>query len=540
MVARGPLDTARNPSAAITSRYPAAREQVALADRLTTPSDAAVTTPDAAAPTGDRRRQGILQRNARAGELAAVRHALITHPDSNYDTDRRGRTALHHTADSGQPSLAIALIAACAAVNARDRDGYTLVDAAEYWEAPAPLRALDRLATRAVLHCHDGNRFVFSSVADPAAFVDVHRRLAAAVRRSSRTCALVRRTMGLARCTRHALSAVRRTPADCAAVALSQQPSCAPVAPNRISTPLVAAARAGPTTPTRTLSLLAPRRPQLALLHPPPTTLTKSALRRMPAPTTSSSTSSLIHRHPRPPIDATPGTRLPRSRSPFDASVSAPSPSSGPSLTSMALPCSPLGACAPPLLTVPPQLRPRPTPDPAAAAAATNPASRRIRRAFTCWPQLCYRPRRAPRPLRRAAPTLRPRLLPAVQRQPQPHRHRRTRATCSRSCAPSADAGGSDARFALWRASRPVRLQRVLVGRIPHVIESWTHVCYTMLDAMIALVALSLAMSAKSSCVATTYAISSACARTHGWYCVREVPLCAAVRIQVAGRNAIR
>ena len=46
IMARAPLDSARNPSAAITSRYPAAKEQIALATRLTTPATTAPATTD--------------------------------------------------------------------------------------------------------------------------------------------------------------------------------------------------------------------------------------------------------------------------------------------------------------------------------------------------------------------------------------------------------------------------------------------------------------------------------------------------------------
>ena len=159
VMARGLLDSARNRSAAITSRYPAAREQIALAARLTAP-----VTNDA--HPCDSRRNGIPRRAVLSGELAAVQHALINHPDSIYDTDRRGRTALHTTADTGQPALAVALLAARADVNARDRDGYTLVGTAEHWSMRAPLRAHACLTTLAVL------------------YFDVHRRHA---RRSSLT-----------------------------------------------------------------------------------------------------------------------------------------------------------------------------------------------------------------------------------------------------------------------------------------------------------------------------------------------------------------
>ena len=183
IMARAPLDSARNPSAAITSRYPAAKEQIALATRLTTPATTAPATTDTRSE--DCRRIGIRRRAVPSGELAAVRHALITYPDSIYDTDRRGRTALHLTADASQPALAVALRAARADVNTRDRDGYTPVDTAEYWAARAPLRAHACLATLAVLYCHEGTRSLFPFILDPAALVDVHRRLAAESRRSS-------------------------------------------------------------------------------------------------------------------------------------------------------------------------------------------------------------------------------------------------------------------------------------------------------------------------------------------------------------------
>ena len=62
-------------------------------------------------PTGeppiDARREGALRRAVLDGTLAAVRGALISHPESVFDTDRRGRTALHLASDAGQPAFAI-------------------------------------------------------------------------------------------------------------------------------------------------------------------------------------------------------------------------------------------------------------------------------------------------------------------------------------------------------------------------------------------------------------------------------------------------
>ena len=92
-----------------------------------------------------------MARSVRANDIAATRQVLITHPDSVHDTDRRGRTALHHAADAGQAALAIPLLDARSDVRARDKDGYSPVDAAEYWAARAPQRSLDCLAALAVL-----------------------------------------------------------------------------------------------------------------------------------------------------------------------------------------------------------------------------------------------------------------------------------------------------------------------------------------------------------------------------------------------------
>ena len=152
---KGPINTARNPSAAITARYPAAHHHVAHLDSQTPAPDAVALTPPAAAgqPPSlivDPRREGIQARAIRANDIAAARYVLITHPDPVYDADRRGRTALHLAADSGLPTLAILLLAARVVVNARDSDGYTTVETAEYWAARAPQRALDCLASLAI------------------------------------------------------------------------------------------------------------------------------------------------------------------------------------------------------------------------------------------------------------------------------------------------------------------------------------------------------------------------------------------------------
>ena len=106
----GPINTARNPSAAIAAGYPAARQQVALADRNATTCDAAALIPSAAAPPTDPRREGIQARAIRTSGIAVVRHVLITHPDCVYGTDRRGRTALHPppTLDSPRSPLSSA------------------------------------------------------------------------------------------------------------------------------------------------------------------------------------------------------------------------------------------------------------------------------------------------------------------------------------------------------------------------------------------------------------------------------------------------
>ena len=87
----------------------------------------------------------------RANDAAATRYVLITHPDAINDVDRRGNTKLHHAADAGFAALAVLLLAAMSDVNARDRDGYTPVDTAEYWAARAPTRSLDCLAALAVI-----------------------------------------------------------------------------------------------------------------------------------------------------------------------------------------------------------------------------------------------------------------------------------------------------------------------------------------------------------------------------------------------------
>ena len=132
----GPLASARSPSAAVANRYPAARQHVAvMGGRQPTPEPLAAL---ALSPTfTGARRKGILARAVRANGAAATRYVLITHPDAIFDIDRRGSTTLHHAADRGFAALAVLLLTAMADVTARDRDGYTPVDAAEYW-APAP------------------------------------------------------------------------------------------------------------------------------------------------------------------------------------------------------------------------------------------------------------------------------------------------------------------------------------------------------------------------------------------------------------------
>ena len=92
------LASARNPSAAITARYPAARQHVAvMGGRPLTPEPLAAL---ALSPTfTDARREGILARAVRADDAAASRYVLITHPDAIFDIDRRDNTALHHPAD---------------------------------------------------------------------------------------------------------------------------------------------------------------------------------------------------------------------------------------------------------------------------------------------------------------------------------------------------------------------------------------------------------------------------------------------------------
>ena len=78
-------------------------------------------------------------------------------------------------------------MAARSDADARDKDGLTPADTAEYDAARAPQRSLDFLAARAALLCYDGRRSDFTDAADPAALVDVHRRLADEARRSSRS-----------------------------------------------------------------------------------------------------------------------------------------------------------------------------------------------------------------------------------------------------------------------------------------------------------------------------------------------------------------
>ena len=84
----------------------------------------------------------------------------------------------------GCGALAIVLLAARDTVGARDRDGYTVVDSAEYWAARAPRRHLDCLAPLAILYCHVGKRSRPNDVASPADFFHFHRRLADDARRA--------------------------------------------------------------------------------------------------------------------------------------------------------------------------------------------------------------------------------------------------------------------------------------------------------------------------------------------------------------------
>ena len=186
-MAQGPLDTARNPSAATTARHPAARQYVALLDSRTPSRDAQAILPAVAASPTDPRREGILARAVRANDVAAARRVLVTRPDPVFDTNRRGRTALHLAADAGQPTLTILLVAARANANARDRDGYTPVDTAKYYATRASQRSPTCLAALAVLLRCGGRPSDIADVADPAAPADVHRRLADEARRSSRT-----------------------------------------------------------------------------------------------------------------------------------------------------------------------------------------------------------------------------------------------------------------------------------------------------------------------------------------------------------------
>ena len=69
------------------------------------------------------RREGVLHRAVRDASLAAVRAALIAHPNSVRDTDRQRRTALHLAADYGHPTIAVFLLDARADANALDRQG---------------------------------------------------------------------------------------------------------------------------------------------------------------------------------------------------------------------------------------------------------------------------------------------------------------------------------------------------------------------------------------------------------------------------------
>ena len=179
VMARGSLASARNPSAAITARYPAARALVAALNR----AQAATSDRSAravAAPAADVRREGVLHRAVRDATPAAVKASLISHPDSALDTDRQRRTALHLAADAGLPTIAVYLLDARADANARDRQGFTPVDCAEYWATRAARRAPECLATLAVLLCHSGKRSRSEDVADPENVAVVHQRLAEA------------------------------------------------------------------------------------------------------------------------------------------------------------------------------------------------------------------------------------------------------------------------------------------------------------------------------------------------------------------------
>ena len=92
VMVQGTLTTARNPSAAVTAQYLAARQHVALLEGRSLAHAAASAI--ALSPTlSDSRRDGILARAVRAHDVAATRHVLIAHPDSVFGVDRRGRTA---------------------------------------------------------------------------------------------------------------------------------------------------------------------------------------------------------------------------------------------------------------------------------------------------------------------------------------------------------------------------------------------------------------------------------------------------------------
>ena len=139
------------------------------------------------------------------------------------------------------------LAAARPDASARDRDGYAPIDTAEYWAARAPARSLDCLAALAVIPCYEGIRTDFAHAADPAAFVDVHRRLANDARRSSRTVPWADEpwaSLGVP----HALAAPpyanrARPPADSAHAARVQPSTSAPTSPVAAQPPLVTAAR---------------------------------------------------------------------------------------------------------------------------------------------------------------------------------------------------------------------------------------------------------------------------------------------------------
>ena len=60
--------------------------------------------------------------------------------------------------DAGLPTIAVYILDARADAKARDRQGFTPVDCAEYWPTRAARRAPQCLAAQPVVLCHAGKR----------------------------------------------------------------------------------------------------------------------------------------------------------------------------------------------------------------------------------------------------------------------------------------------------------------------------------------------------------------------------------------------